>query len=226
MSGIWYLSPSNQGSNLGVGNYGSEKSQMNLLLDEIIPHLDRAGVSFHRGDPDLTLEQRVKESNDMEAVFHLALHSNAGGKGKARGAVAYYYSETGKQFGEKLVSALAALGQVSNRSSSVKQEKTFYELKHTKAPACLFEVDFHDSEAGVEFLITRRSSIAEAIARVIIEADGKSFVPVTGGEYVDRAVRMGLIPPDVKWTDSLTWEEAAISLVKLIDVIKKEVNNL
>ena len=47
MSGIWYLSPSNQGSNLGVGNYGSEKAQMNLLVDEIIPHLDRAGVEIY-----------------------------------------------------------------------------------------------------------------------------------------------------------------------------------
>ena len=69
MNRIWYLSPSNQGANLGVGNYGSEKEQMNLLVDEIIPHLDRAGVSFHRADPDMTLEQRVRESNAMNAVF-------------------------------------------------------------------------------------------------------------------------------------------------------------
>jgi len=224
MNRIWYLSPSNQGSNMGVGNYGSEKMQMNLLTDEIIPHLDRAGVSFHRADADMSLADRVKESNAMGAVFHLALHSNAGGKGKARGAVAYYYSEAGKSFGEKLVKALAGLGQASKRSSSVKQEKTFYELKRTAAPACLFEVDFHDSEAGVEFLTTRRSEIAEAIARVIIETDGKVFVPVTCGEYVDRAVRMGLVPPDVKWDDPLTWEEAAIVLVKLIDAVKKGVN--
>ena len=223
MSGIWYLSPSNQASNMGVGNYGSEKEQMNLLLDEIIPHLDRAGISFHRADPDMSLTDRVNDSNTMGAVFHLALHSNAGGKGKARGAVAYYYSTAGKAFGEKLVGALTALGQESNRSSTVKQEKTFYELKKTKAPACLLEVDFHDSESGVEFLISRRSEIAEAIARVIIEAEGKTFVPVTCGEYVDRAVRLGLIPQDVKWNDPVTWEEAAVVLAKLIDVIKKEV---
>ena len=223
MSGIWYLSPSNQAANMGVGNYGSEKEQMNLLLDEIIPHLDRAGVSFHRADPDLSLTDRVSESNKMGAVFHLALHSNAGGKGKARGAVAYYYSAAGKALGEKLVKALAELGQESNRSSSVKQEKTFYELKKTIAPACLLEVDFHDSESGVEFMISRRSDIAEAIARVIIEADGKTFVPVTCGEYVDRAIRMGLIPKNAKWNDPVTWEEAAIVLAKLIDVIKKEV---
>ena len=57
MGKIWYLSPSNQAANVGVTDYGSEKEQMNLLLDEIIPHLDRAGVSFHRANPDLSIEK-------------------------------------------------------------------------------------------------------------------------------------------------------------------------
>lgn len=223
MSKIWYLSPSCQGANLGVGDYGSEKYQMNLLVDEIIPHLDRAGVSFHRGDPDMTIQQRVRDSNKMKAGFHLALHSNAGGRGKARGPVAYYYSEAGRVFGEKLVSALLALGQENNRSQNLKEEKSFYELKHTKAPACLFEVDFHDSESGVAFLTEQRSEIAEAIARVIIESDGKTFVPTTCGEYIDRMVKLGLFPHNTKWDTPLTCEEAAIIMAKLIEIIKKGV---
>lgn len=221
MSKIWYLSPSSQDANLGVGNYGSEQEQMNLLADAIIPHLDRAGVSFHRADPGLTLAQRVKESNEMDAFFHLALHSNAGGKGQARGPVAYYYSQTGKEFGEKLVAALLALGQNNNRSSNVKQEKTFYELKSTRAPACLLEVDFHDSQSGVEFLTNRREEIAEAIARVIIASDGKEFVPVTQGEQVDEAVRLGLFPRNTQWNAPLTCEEAAVLAVKLLQLIKR-----
>ena len=71
MGNIWYLSPSNQAGNMGMNGYGSEKKQMNLLLDEIIPHLDRAGVSFHRADADSTIQLRAKESNAMDAVFHL-----------------------------------------------------------------------------------------------------------------------------------------------------------
>lgn len=224
MSKIWYLSPSNQSANTGVGDYGTEKEQMNLLLDELIPHLDRAGVSFHRGDPDMTIQQRVKESNEMGAVFHLALHSNAGGKGQARGPVACYYSEMGKAFGEKLVAALLALEQENNRSSNVIQEKGFYELKRTAAPACLLEVDFHDSLSGVKFLTGRRGEIAEAIARVIIEADGKMFIPVTVGEYVDQAVKLGLFPRDEEWNSPLSKEEAAMILVKLINIMKKGVS--
>ena len=221
MGNIWYLSPSNQAANMGVNGYGSEKEQMNLLLDEIIPHLDRAGVSFHRGDADITIQQRAKESKEMNARFHLALHSNAGGKGKARGPVAYYYSEAGKAFGEKLVAALLSLGQENNRAQNVVQNKSLYELRCTKAPACLIEVDFHDSPSGVAFLTSRRSEIAEAIARSIIEADGKNFVPKTAGEYADEAVKLGFFPQNTKWDSPLTKDEAAAIAVKLFNLCKR-----
>lgn len=221
MDRIWYFSPSCQAANIGVDGYGSEKMQMNLLLDEIIPHLDRAGVSFHRGDQDMTIQQRAAESNRMGACFHLALHSNAGGKGMARGPVAYYYSEAGKGFGEKLVDALLALGQENNRNMNVKENKSLYELRSTRAPACLFEVDFHDSSDGVVFLTERRSEIAEAIARVIIEADGKEFVPVTAGEYADLAVRLGLFPAGTAWNTPLTKDEAATLALKVLNLCKR-----
>ncbi len=224
MNRIWYLSPSNQKANIGVGSYGSEKEQMNLLLDEVIPHLDRAGVSFHRADPDISIQARAKESNTMGAVFHLALHSNAGGRGTARGPVAYYYSDQGKEFGERVIRELLALGQENNRAENVRQNQTFYELRRTKAPACLLEVDFHDSPGGVEFLTNRRAEIAEAIARAIIEADGKSFVPTTNGEYLDQAVKLGFFSGHTDWNCALTREDAAVITMRLLETIRKGVN--
>ena len=223
MSKIWYLSPSCQGSNVGINGYGTEQDQMYLLADAIIPHLDRAGVSFVLADRDAKLARRAAESNDIGAGFHLCLHSNAGGGGKAWGPVALYYSAAGKAFGEKLVAALLALGQANNRSYNVKEEKRLYELRHTAAPACLLEVDFHDSETGVEFLTKRRPEIAEAIARCIIEADGKKFVPVTNGEYADDAVRLGLFPACVAWDQPLTRLEAAAMVMKLKALMEKAV---
>lgn len=225
MSKIWYLSPSNQAANIGVDDYGSEKKQMNLLVEEIVPHLDRAGVEFHVGDPDITIQNRAKESNELKARFHLALHSNAGGKGKARGPVAYYYSDAGKAFGEMVVRNLLALGQANNRAENVRQEKSFYELRRTTAPACLLEVDFHDSPEGVVFLTTRRQEIGEAIARAIIFADGKEFVPVTGGECTDLCRKWGLFDDtegSYRWSDPLTREEAAILAVRLKELLEQE----
>ena len=221
MSKIWYLSPSNQGSNVGIDGYGSERDQMYLLTLEITPHLDRAGVSFVVPEKDVTIVQRCRQSNEIGAGFHLALHSNAGGNGSACGPVGLYYSDTGKALCEKLVDALLALGQKTNRSYHVKQQKNLYELRNTAAPAALLEVDFHDSSTGVAFITQRRSEIAEAIARVIIEADGKQFVPVTTGEYTDEAVRLGLFSQDTDWNGYLTRQEAAELAVRLKNMMER-----
>lgn len=215
MSNIWYLSPSNQGSNVGINGYGNERDQMYLLIYEITPHLDRAGVSFHVPEKTMTIGNRCKESNEMGAKFHFALHSNAGGNGKAWGPVALYYSNAGKQLGQKMVDALLALGQKTNRSYHIKQQKGLYELRNTAAPAILLEVDFHDSDVGVEFITRHRGEIAEAIAKVIIEADGKEFVPVTTGEFTHEAVRLGLFESNTDWNAPLTKEEAAVLAVQL-----------
>ena len=219
MHNIWYLSPSNQSGNIGVGNYGTEREQMYLLMAEITPHLDRAGVSFCVPDRSAPLTERVKESNEMGAKFHFALHSNAGGSGKARGPVGLYYSDAGKAFCQELVDALLALGQENNRSSNLTRRTDLYELRKTDAPAALLEVDFHDSAAGVTFMTEHRKEIAEAIARVIIRADGKEFVPVTAGEYVDQALRLGLFSPDTQWMRPMTMEDAAELAVKLANIL-------
>lgn len=216
MKNIWYISPSNQGANLGVDGYGTERDQMYLLAMEITPHLDRAGVSFVVPERDASLTERVRHSNSMDCCFHLALHSNAGGNGKAWGPVALYYSEAGRAFGQKLVYALLALGQKSNRADHVVQQKSLYELRKTKAPAVLLEVDFHDSSVGVEFITKRRSLIAEAIARVIIEAEGKEFVRPGLHETLEQAIELGLFPADTAWDEPMTRQEGAILALKLL----------
>ena len=217
MNRIWYLSPSNQGANVGAGDYGNERDQMYLLTMEITPHLDRAGVSFVVPERNVSLTERVRHSNSLGPCFHLALHSNAGGQGKARGPVALYYSDAGKVFCQKLVDALLALGQESNRSSHVKEQKSLYELRKTNAPAALLEVDFHDNPEGVKFITENRSRIAEAIARVIIEADGKEFVRPGLQETLEQAVKLGLFPVDTAWDSPMTHQEGAILAMKLLE---------
>ena len=162
----------------------------------------------------------------MGACFHLCLHSNAGGGGTARGPIVMYYSETGKGLGEKLVHALLALGQENNRSYNLIQAKYLLELKGTRAPACLIEVDFHDSPGGVAFITNHRAEIAEAIARVIIEADGKVFAPVPARECMDQCKNWGLFDAthgDYRWQEPLSRSEAATLAVRLKKLMEKEV---
>lgn len=224
MGKIWYLSPSCQAANVGVNGYGSEMEQMYRLALAISPHLDHAGVSFVIADRGLTLQQRVAESNRIGAAFHLAFHSNAGGSGSACGPVAYYYSDTGRALGGRLVAALLALGQKSNRAENLRQDRRLYELCRTSAPACLLEVDFHDSATGVAFLTERREEIAACIARVIIREDGKEFVPEDASCIKCRD--WGLFEAtgsSYRWGDAMTRQEAAAMAVRLRELVEREV---
>ncbi|HIT34790.1 MAG TPA: N-acetylmuramoyl-L-alanine amidase [Candidatus Faecousia intestinigallinarum] len=174
MANLWYLSPSDQNENIGIGSYGNEMEQMNKLLDAVIPHLERCGVQFHRASKSLGISKRPAESDKLNARYYLALHSNAGGGGQAWGPIAFYY-EGGKSLAEKLIAELKATGQKSNRASSVQQNKNLFELNAPAATACLLEVDFHDSQTGVDFLVNHRADAAKAIAKAIVAIDGRTW---------------------------------------------------
>ena len=215
---IIYLSPSTQENNLYVTG-GTEEQYMNLLADKMIPYLDASGIRYVRNTPEMNAVSSIAASNAGNYDLHLALHSNAGGGGKAYGPVALYYSQTGKDFCQKLVNALLALGQKTNRSSHVTQQKSLYELRKTKAPAALLEVDFHDSSAGVEFITRRRTQIAEAIAKVIIEADGRAFVPAGPQESLEEAVRLGLFGENTCWDEPVVRRELAHLALRLRQIL-------
>lgn len=219
MNKIWYLSPSRQTGNIGMGEYGNECFRMYQLTDKITPHLDRCGISFVVADQEKNLTQRAAEANAMGAGFYLALHSNAGGNGNAWGPVAYYHT-AGKALAQTLVKELLATGQKSNRSQNTAKNTSLYELRTPSAPACLLEVDFHDSETGTEFLLNRMEDAARAIARAIVTVDGKEWVEE---DTLEQAAELGLFETDYygsyRWDEALTRAEAAYAMVTLKNMI-------
>lgn len=226
MNAIWYLSPSCQPENVGIGDYGNEQEQMYRLTEEIIPHLERCGVSFLVAGREETLSQRCRNSNVRNAGYHLALHSNAGGGGKAWGPIAFYYA-AGKPLAEKLIHNLLQLGQENNRSENLQKNTNLYELRHAAAPAVLLEVDFHDSVPGVNFLTQRRSEIAQAIAKAIVEEDGKQWVEPRDHVPSDteEVEALGLFLPDEQgnyhWNQTLFRKECAEALLRLKKIMEK-----
>ena len=219
MNNIWYLSPSRQTANIGIGDYRSECQRMYELTDKITPHLDRCGISFIVADKEKNLPQRAAEANATGAGFYLALHSNAGGNGKAFGPVAYYHT-AGKTLAQTLAAELLATGQKNNRSQNIVKNTSLYELRSHAAPACLLEVDFHDSETGVDFLLNRMEDAARAIAKAIVRIDGKEWVDE---DMLLNAQELGLFDADedgsYRWDDAATRAEAAYAIMKLKQLI-------
>lgn len=230
MADLWYLSPSNQFENKGVGDYGSEGTQMNLLLDEVVRHLDRCGVSYYRADRNMSLAARAAESDALGAKWYVAFHSNAGGNGKAWGPIAFHQEAT-RDLALCLTGNLLAVGQESNRAYHTADGSGLYEVRTPKARACLLEVDFHDSETGVEFLTRHRREAAMAIANAIISCDGKQWRDPGDGAsswakpYTDQAKALGLFfgngVGNFRWQDNLTREEAAVIMMRLKAILEQ-----
>lgn len=219
MANLWYLSPSNQQKNVGIGSYGTEAEQMYLLCDAITPHLDRCGVQFTVADFETLISDRPAQANKMQADYYLALHSNAGGEGGAWGPVAYYHT-AGLPLAEALIQELLATGQKTNRWSNIYQKKGLIETKGPVAPAVLLEVDFHDSETGVDFLINRRADAAKAIAKAIVTIDGKAWTEASSTAQTE-AQSLGIFPcGDINWDVNITKGDAAKALVNLYHILK------
>lgn len=84
------------------------------------------------------------------------------------------------------------------------------------------EIVPHLDRAGVSFHISRP---AGEIARCILEAEHREFVPETRGECMDLAAKWGLLDADEKgnyrWQEPLTRAEAATLAVRLMRIMER-----
>ena len=165
-----YISPSTQQHNTtALGD--TEENVMHKIADELVPLLKDSGIEVFRGRKEQTLTEMVKESDSKAVDIHVAIHSNATSTvgDNPRGCEVFYYfnSKKGKLLAEILYKHLEVLTPTKDRG--VIPNSTFYELKKTKAPAVLIEVDFHDNVDGAKWIMDNIYPIAETIAKGICE---------------------------------------------------------
>lgn len=166
-----YISPSTQENNTSVlKEYGTEERVMHLIADEVCSMLKENGIEVFRGRKEQTLTQMVAESNNLAVDCHVAIHSNAMGadqSGKARGCEVWIYkgSIKGRQLAEAIYRNLEAITPTTDRG--IKETTTLYEVRETKAPACIIEVAFHDNIQDAEWILNNIRPIAECITKGI-----------------------------------------------------------
>lgn len=182
-----YLSPSNQPANAyAVGNT-NEKVQMEDLAKRIKTILDSeyecetvtATLSMGIG-----YNERAKEAKDKGCEVYIAIHSNAGGAGKASGAVAFYHPNQllGKTLAASIVKELNAICPIkSNRTSAVQSGMApfngqgYAEIRNPYNRgliAVLAETDFHDHPQLAQWIISNKDAIAKAYVAAIVSALG------------------------------------------------------
>lgn len=170
-----YLSPSNQSGNRYAVAGTNEKEQK----EAVAKHVKRILETEYDCDPvmaTLTLgietEGRPKEASDRGCDLYLALHSNAGGGGKASDSL-------GKSIAQRMVTELGAICPIpSNRIETALSGMTQYKgfgLAEIRNPsklgmtAVLLEVDFHDNPKPASWILSSKEAIARAIVAVLVK---------------------------------------------------------
>lgn len=184
-----YLSPSTQEFNPYITSE-NEEYWMNRLADVMAPYLRASGVNVTRNDPNTNAATAIRESNDGDYDFHLALHSNASGApaagsapldayvaGKNRGIDVYYYptSTQGLRMAELLVAELQTVYPLPDRVRAL-ATTSIGEVRRTHAPAVLAELGYHDNEADALWIENNLDAIAAAIVRAVTEYFGLPFL--------------------------------------------------
>ncbi len=178
-----YLSPSKQPNNLYTGVKTNEEKEMTAVCQEIRRILKseyECSVDISTLSLGIGANERPKEAKNQGATLYLAIHSNAGGEGKATGAVALYHpeSEESLKLGQILVHELNAISPLkSNRSQSLIdgmkafQGKGFGEIRvpyDNQMTPLLMETNFHDHPVLAKWITTHHEDIARAYIKGLV----------------------------------------------------------
>ena len=177
-----YLSPSTQEFNPYIGG-GSEEEYMNLLADYMEPSLLASGINFVRNTPDMTAASSIRQSNEGDYDFHLALHSNAAPEylaGQLQGSDVYYYprSVRGYEAAQIIADNLKLIYPYPDLVNAV-PTTGIGEVKRTKAPAVLVEVAYHDNPEDEAWIKNHLEDIALNLVLSMTQYFGLPFIPYT-----------------------------------------------
>lgn len=172
-----YLSPSLQPFNKYLTT-GDEQYWMNIIADDMVPILERNGITVRRNQPGMTLGQAIRESNAGNYDLHLALHSNAAPedlKGKLQGPDVYYYpySTRGKRAAEIIADNLRSIYPKPDLVNTVATTR-LAEVVKTSAPAVLVEIAYHDNTEDEAWIRNNTAQIAQNLALSVCEFLGEN----------------------------------------------------
>lgn len=178
-----YLSPSLQYNNEGVGNYGIEAVRMREIAVLMKPYLESKGVKVYISNQNMTLTEAVKDSNSKKPDVHFAIHSNAGGGGRARGAEVYCFKEgtEGEKLAKAIYNKLSSITPTEDRG--VKYSQILYEIKTTIAPAALAEIAFHDNIDDAKWIVNNTNLIATTLSNGILDYLGIKYEGTNKEDY-------------------------------------------
>lgn len=135
---------------------------------------DNVKLYFSRlEDTEVTLAERVKFANNLQADFFVSLHCNSSDENSGNGLEALYksnkFSTDSKIFAKKCLKALEECTGLTNRG--LLKGKRIYIIRKAKMPTVLLELGFLSDSGDLMYLSkdANRKKMAETICQVIWE---------------------------------------------------------
>lgn len=175
MSKKIYISPSDQTDNIYAVGDTNEAVQCRAIAKALVSALERCGFeAMTNVSDDVSMYDRVAESNAWGADMHLAVHTNAY-NGMVAGTRLFCYDRTGEGY-RACAAVMAALAPITPGESDSISVYHFYEVRDANAPTVYLEVAFHDNEMEAAWIISHTGQIAEAVCRGICSHYGVTYM--------------------------------------------------
>lgn len=184
-----YISPSLQPANKYADGSGSEQDHMQAVGARVVEllkqHREFAVFANRLG---MAMQQAVEESNNLAVHAHIAIHSNAGG-GDGTLALHYPNSVQGEKLAKAIYEQVAPLSP--GKDDGVRATGLLYEVRETKAPAVIIEVEFHDSDTLAAWINKNHEGLAQAIYKGVCSHFEVTPIKKQLPQSVEVEVRIG-----------------------------------
>lgn len=173
---------------IGVNNYYEKDYTLKLgkRIVELLGNYSVEIITTRNNDSYVSLNDRVKKSNNNNCDIFVSIHCNAHSNTAANGFETYSYN--GNSDLQKLTHK-----NILNRIPSLKdrglKKASYYVLKYTKATAVLIECGFITNESDYKILLDNIDNFALSICQSIVlflglkQIDNREIYRVVVGSY-------------------------------------------
>ena len=162
-----YLSPSTQEKSFGVGDFGTEEFRMNQIADEVEKTLLESGeYAVFRNVPNMTREEIIQDSNEINPNIHIAIHSSYG---KTNGPTCYIKvgDETSNGFGKEIYKEVMKIYIDKSIDNGLIYDEKIIEINKVKSPAILIMLGNHENVVDSKWMIENIKNLGKAISKGI-----------------------------------------------------------
>lgn len=182
-----------------TGQSGMKESNVVLRLgkeiDKLLKEYDIKFKFTRLTDIYISLEERVKIANELNADYFISIHMNSSNDNSVRGIEVWQYdnlNESINKFSNNI--CLEISKELSIRNRGVKLDKELYVLRKTRMPACLIELDFISNREVGNYMDKDENIkvLSNIIVKNILKLSGiyivdKNLYRVCIGTYKDKS---------------------------------------